>query len=260
MWNGITPTYLATLGGTNGHAVGINATGQVAGFSNPTGSAAYHATLWNGTTPTDLGTLGGTSSRAEAINDSGQIAAYSDLAGLPVSVHADVWNGTTPTDLGTLGGFYSYAYGINATGQVAGFSNPTGSGSYHATLGNGTIPTDLGILDGTTDSYAYGINDFGQVVGESANHTGDAPKYFLYTGGTMYDLGSLLLPGSGVTDFAVAANGGSINNLGQIVGYGTFNGYQHALRLDPVAAPEPASAVLLSLGPLLFAARRRRSA
>ena len=76
---------------------------------------------------------------------------------------------------------------------------------------------DLGTLGGA-GSEAYGINANGQVVGVS-DLPGDAVQHaFLYSGGTMTDLGTL--PGKTLS----AANG--INDLGQIVGtsYSYSNG------------------------------------
>ena len=50
--------------------------------------------------------------------------------------------------------------------------------------------TDLGTLPGGTQSCAYGINNSGQVVG-SAETSGGADHAFLYSGGSMQDLGTL---------------------------------------------------------------------
>jgi probable HAF family extracellular repeat protein len=80
--------------------------------------------------------------------------------------------------------------------------------------------SDLGTLGGS-NSWAYGINASGQVVGMSDTRT-RAQQAFLYSNGTMTNLGSL----SG-------ENGGSsasgINASGQIVGASsTNNGYGHA--------------------------------
>ena len=76
---------LGTLGGDISLSQGINAMGQVVGYSYLAGNAEQHAFLW---TP-------------------------------------DVANGTTGTmvDLGVLGGSYSIAYGINDLGVVVGSSN-----------------------------------------------------------------------------------------------------------------------------------------
>ena len=249
-------TVLGSLGGSLSAGGGINASGQVAGVSYLTGDNSYHAVRWTGTTPTDLGTLGGTWSNAFSINASGQIAGESYLTG-DNSVHAVRWTGTTPTDLGTLGGNVSQANAINDSGQVAGWSSTsTNMNAFHAVRWTGTTPTDLGTLGGT-NSIGYGINAYGDVTGNS-DITGDTTQHaFLYTGGVMYDLYSLLLPGSGVTNLDIS-NAGSINNSGQIAATGTINGQQRALRLDPITVPEPTSIMLLLSGASLLGLSRRR--
>ena len=253
-WTGTTPTDLGTLGGSISTGLAINASGQVTGNSQTTGNSARHAVRWTGTTPTDLGTLGGIYSAGLGINTSGQIAGWAYTAG-GVS-HAVRWTGTSKTDLGTLGGNASEGHSINDAGQVAGSAQKI-SNKKHAVRWTGTTPTDLGTLGGT-ESEGYGINAFGDVTGMSWT-TGDATfNAFLYTDGTMYDLNALLLPGSGVTGLVLGFYGNSINDFGQIAATGTINGQARALRLDPVAAPEPSSAMLVIGSGLVFVLRRRR--
>lgn len=263
LWSGATPATLNGIGSLNvniyasGNA--INTSGQVAGVSMMTTNGGvsnfYRAVLWTGATPTNLGTLGGIysyNSYGYGINDSGQVAGYSTGDG---TSHAVRWTGTTPTDLGTLGGGVSEAFGINVTGQVAGGAQTTGN-AFHAVRWTGTAAEDLGTLGGST-SEGFGINASGDVVGIS-NIAGNAASHaFLYTGGTMYDLFTLLLLGSGVSDLSINS-AGTINDSGQIAATGTINGQRHALRLDPVAAPEPSSALLLIGSAGLFLLRRRR--
>lgn len=77
---------------------------------------------------------------------------------------------------------------------------------------------DLGTLGGTTKAYA--LNDLGQVVGESSG------KAFLYSGGTLQDLGTL----GGTTAVAYG-----INNSGVVVGASTFSsGASHAFSWNGV--------------------------
>lgn len=71
---------------------------------------------------------------------------------------------------------------------------------------------DLGTLPGATTSSAAGINDAGQVVGTSG--TSQSTQAFLYTGGTLQNLGASLSGSSYAT---------GINDAGQVVGY-TANG------------------------------------
>ncbi len=83
-----TVTDLGALGGTESFGSGLTASGQVAGASYTTGSAAYHTFLWTPTTPngangamTDLGTLGGTESFGNGLNASGQVTGESFTTG-----------------------------------------------------------------------------------------------------------------------------------------------------------------------------------
>ena len=104
---------LGTLGGTASWATGINASGQVVGWSFTAGDAAQHAFITTiGGPMTDLGTLGGTQSYAKGINASGNVVGYANING--ESPHAFITtNGSPMTDLGTFpGGAYSYALSL----------------------------------------------------------------------------------------------------------------------------------------------------
>ena len=114
---------------------------------------------------------------------------------------------------------------------------------------------DLGTLGGT-NSYAYGINSDGQVVGAS-DSAGSGWRAFLYSGGIMTDLNSLIDPSSGW--FLSWAD--DINDSGQIVGTGFLNGQEHAFLLTPTAVPIPATVWLFGSGllGLLGIVRGRRN-
>jgi probable HAF family extracellular repeat protein len=82
--------------------------------------------------------------------------------------------------------------------------------------------TDLGTLGGT-ESFAYGVNDFGQVVGYS--YLDDVNRHaFLYTNGTLSDLGSL----------GGYSGANAINDKGIIVGFSSnkVDGNAHAFLYD----------------------------
>ena len=80
--------------------------------------------------------------------------------------------------------------------------------------------TDLGTLARGTISYGKSINSSGQVAGNSSTNGSLDNHAFLYSNGTMTDLGTL----GGTTSFAW-----SINDSGQVVGWSAAaNGYEHA--------------------------------
>ena len=218
---------LGTLGGSGSQAASVNANGQVVGYSATNSAQGIeHAFLYSNGVMSDLGALGGDNSDSEAhgINASGQIVGNSNG-------HAFLYLHSHMFDLGTLGGNDSEATGINASGQIVGTSEIAGASGYsHAFLYFGGTMTDLGTLPGGINSAATSINASGQVVGSSGTAKG-SQYAFLYSGGAMTDLNSFLPTNSGW--IFQQANG--INDSGQIVGFGGFDGEIHAFLLSPIS-------------------------
>ena len=124
------------------------------------------------------------------------------------------------------------ANAINTAGVIVGESDGSSTeGLWHAVMWNtaGKIQ-DLGLIPGGTYSIAFGINDSSVVVGYG-NLSNNAAHAMVWTStGGMQDLNSLIPAGSGW----VLINANAINNVGQITGYGTKGGSNHAFLLTPV--------------------------
>jgi len=113
---------------------------------------------------------------------------------------------------------------------------------------------DLGTLGGDSSS-AAAINGAGLIVGDSEITPGNLTShaFSMTSGGTMTDLNTLIPGNSGWT--LLGATG--VNDLGQIVGYGSINGEIHGYVLT--AIPEPSTTVAIAAtGALGFAALLRR--
>jgi probable HAF family extracellular repeat protein len=205
---------LGTLGGDDGGAYGLNASGQVVGQSNSVAGAPDQAFLWTkGGGMTTLGNLGGAESVANAVNSSGQVAGQAELAN--GFTHAFFWSKKSGLqDLGTLsGGKQSGANAINSSGEIAGWGNIGSSGrALTGTVSGGLVDLEIVANCGAT---GLGINDPGEVVGwfNNSSNCGFTSHGFSWTqNGGMLDLGVL---DGGQYSFAYA-----VNSSGQIVGTG----------------------------------------
>lgn len=194
---------IGTLGGHNSGGSAINLQGQVVGSAQPNDVRGYyHAFLYSNGTMQDLGTLAGadpegnTESVGTAVNSKGQVTGYSFLTGGAGPQHAFLFSNGKMQDLGTLGGTggddLSRGEGIDNAGEVAGWSFDA---NFHerAFLYKNGVMHDLGTLGGNL-SVASGIASTGQVLGASTVAGEYAWHAFVYSGGTMTDLNSLISP------------------------------------------------------------------
>ena len=150
----------------------------------------------------------------------------------------------TPLDTNGSNGvsYYAEANAINDAGQVVGggVMSTTGNGTFHAyrydIFGAGTM-IDLGALATGDFSEAYGINSSGQIVGLSNISAGGSVDHaFLYNGGQMTDLNSLIPANSGWT----LVDADAINAAGWIVGVGVNSaGAVDGFLLQPANANNP---------------------
>ena len=238
LWTDNSLLVLGDMGSNNQNAQDINDHDQIVGFSEDRPKKSKeHAFLWAGGTATDIGTLGGLYSFAWSINDAGDVVGEADLPSPRlVFDRAFLWRNGVMKDLGTLGGDSSQAIAINNSGQITGDSDTIADQAEtvdkdrvrHAFLREANGPMrDLGTLGGKTSS-GNGINNSGVVVGWS--ELSDTTKHAcLWQAGQIYDLNSLIPNNSGW----VLVKADSINDRGQIVGYGTHGNDTHAFLLTP---------------------------
>jgi len=244
-----TITDLGTLGGSQSIGLDISQGGQVTGNSSIAclHCSLSHAFLYHNGYMQDLGTLPGGSFSAGygvsggARHERGErqeilVTGSSNLEACSFNncspVHAFLYENGNMSDLGTLpGGSNSEGYAVNRTRQVTGWADD--GNNQHAFLYSNGIMQDLGTLPGGIASFGVGINDGdqkgkeknegeyrehenrAQVTGYSST-AGGSEHAFLYSNGTMRDLGTL--PGGRFSA------GYAINQAGQVTGYSEVPG------------------------------------
>jgi probable HAF family extracellular repeat protein len=215
-------------GGYEATALGINDAGQVVGGSES--GAGVHAFLYQNGTMSDLGTLpGGIHSYAYDINALGHVVGFSMTTtfGGGIAQHAFLYRQGTMMDLGTLpgGSHSSTASAVNAADHVVGSSAGTRAQNQAFLWVDGSM-TDLGTFGGNASS-ASDINDAGVVVG-AAEVAPDAYHAFVWADGTLHDLNARIAVAGWELITAMR-----VNERGQILGVGRFDGTLHSFLLSP---------------------------
>ena len=250
---------LGTLGGSTSEARGVNSAGVVVGTSRRADAVSrpFAWTADSGMEELNV-SLGGDSASATAINDAGLVVGAARTAtGARHAYRFEMTSGTT-IDLGTLGGANSFANGVSREGLVVGLSDAaddtyrpflwTPDGGMQDLFSAG----DLGLPFGS----AYDVNSHGQVVGYGVINDDFDEQAFLWSASEgLINLNRRIRPNSGWI-----LNGASgINDRGQIVGWGRFNGTPMGFLLTPTAIPGPSSLITAALGVASLAGCRLRT-
>ncbi len=232
---------------------------------------------------------------ANAINNSGQVVGMSYVGSFDEIDKPFIYSNTNMKGIDVNGYPYdSDATAINNLGQVVGsslvmdytqagnirsqaflysgsggsansFSNNSPGWAYSSArdINDLTQIIGNGSFNGVNSGYLYNkdntialnfnpnaINNSGLVVGDSYSSL----HAMLYTNGAIQDLNALINPNSGW--HLTSATG--INDLGQIIGAGSFNGLQQAFMLSPVPEPETYMMMIGGIGLVGFATRRKK--
>jgi probable HAF family extracellular repeat protein len=193
---------------------------------SPIGAAAIGMAAVRPASIVDLGTLGGNSASAYGINNLGQVVGSSETGQVGHSdstcprcpvIHAFLWDAGRMTDLDAGNSRNSAAYSINDEDQIVGayLSQDRDAASFLYATGTATV------LSQAPRGRAAGINNAGQIVGDQGADGSSAPRAFLWSAGTVIDLGTLGGAGS---------EAHAINDSGQVAGSAHVdgNGIVHA--------------------------------
>jgi probable HAF family extracellular repeat protein len=228
----------------NTQAVAINDAGQVVGTSEVlviiggSNFFAPRAFIWDESNGIqEIGTLGGSFSFANDVNESGQVIGYSETQ--DGFERAFIWDKVNEMqELPTIAGSGTRATAINDLGLVVGGEFGFGGFLWDATNGIRTIPIG-----------GYDINNHGQVVG---GPVGDVAIWD-QTNGVQRLVN--LIPANSGWEFEIAF---SINDDGNIVGFGRLNGQTRGFLMTPI--PEPPTLLLAVFAILTTAIARRHPA
>ena len=218
--------------GTSGKS--INEKGQIAGHLTWE-NGARRGYRWDPCSPGDtngvmvnLGTIfAGDWSRAENINDNGRVCGRAFYINGTRGFLTEPNSATAIKLLPRDNSGHSFAYAVNNKPHAVGSSGGGKACIWYLESGQSQEPAIIiGILPGGSSAVAYAINESDEVVGYS--ETSGSDHAFYSTGSSITDLNTLIRPDSGW----VLKSAYGINEVGQIVGYGTNpDGYSRGFLL-----------------------------
>jgi probable HAF family extracellular repeat protein len=229
--NGMTEFQTASPGYSS--ARDINNASLAVGTSS-IGNGISHATLWPSNMPTvDLGTLGGPNSQAFGINEAGNIGGNTQRSFVDNQQNSPFITDDN-NNLIPLPNFHDrncFVMDISANNHLTGYAvsplyGPANQRGFlwHANTGM----QDIGTLGGVNCSPG-GVNASGIVVGASTTALGETHA-FMREFGMMHDLNALIDQPADWTLLSAY----DINDRGQIVGYGLYQGTTQGFILTPV--------------------------
>lgn len=216
------------LGGQNSRVTALNSQGQACGLAQDN-LGRWRAFRYDRSTTTgvvDLGTLGGLQSRANGMNDQFEVAGTADLP--DGSMRGTLWSPTR----GRFTFFFNRskvceAYDVNNAGLVVGsglvgrqtraFTADTVALKFRALPGRGVV------------TVAKDVNNSGRIVGWSGGNGTPLQRAVMWVNRRLVDLNTRIPRRSGW----VLLRANAINEEGQIVGEGRFNGRHRAFLLTP---------------------------
>jgi probable HAF family extracellular repeat protein len=257
----------------NGYALKINEAGQVLGIGwGSNYNTNYYGFVWQNGIITNFSGFNGDNVIVRNINEAGQVLAYSyrDI----FSYDPFVWqNGTITEVLPQTDDPFSSD--MNESGQIVGSAKTSDNRNEAFIWENGTMKklVDVSLPERVNLGISpYDINNNGQVIGSfGLDIYGEyVNSSFLWENGEAVDLKNLIAPNSGWERLFAR----KINNKGQIVGDGHFQGQYRGFIMTPTdmvidpesiadtveSIPEPSSIIgsILGIGSLVATARRRR--
>ncbi|MDE1974894.1 MAG: DUF3466 family protein [Patescibacteria group bacterium] len=200
---------------------GINDSGQIVGDAIGTDRKQHAIIYSNGQMQVIDDTESGIAyGSATAINNKGRVVGNLTMSGTFES-HMFVYDNGSMQDLGNLGMVGVYADDINDNSIIVGYASGDNYTSYAFSYSGGVV-NDINTLGGSS-SFALGINNNNQIVGRAYTLNDMAVHGFVYTDGSVLDLGDPIAD----PDYNDYSEAWGINDNGDVVGYATTDKDAH---------------------------------